>query len=310
MTTAPEIRRASLRAVSGRVVVMDGHHPMVIGWLPTGWISDDCNCQRHPCPHIAAAVSALLSTSPEEPTPMTTADDDAIAQHMAVLNTLLDAVRANRDHDRARLLKAVKSVDQKWLVPGLLNLADVAIELAAQATGATWRGSRRPDQCRHARRDHRHREPQARPQGTDVSDQPSEPETVEPLTSSAKPTDQPASDEPEDRQTRRDSTMRERATKAEARASRLASKEVLRALSVYVSSPVDALVLGEVDPLDFLDDNDDVDVDAVEQFAETISKDRPWLRRTTPSPHTHADLGTKKRNVVARSTSWAKVFRG
>ena len=116
-------------------------------------------------------------------------------------------------------------------------------------------------------------------------------------------TDAPA----EDRQSKRDAEFRERAVAAETRAARLASHEVERLLGQHVTSPADALALAQIDPADFLDDNDDVDEAALLVFVNEVCETRPWLRK---APSHHGDLGAVRTSVKARPrTSWGTAFR-
>src|SRR4051794_2553632 len=84
----------------------------------------------------------------------------------------------------------------------------------------------------------------------------------------------------EDRQARRDARWRERATAAEARADRMTVREVLRLLGDRVADAQAALTLDGTDVADLLDEDGDVDEEAVADLAGRVLAARPYLRRT------------------------------
>lgn len=112
----------------------------------------------------------------------------------------------------------------------------------------------------------------------------------------------------EDRQARRDGRWRERAQVAEVRAERLARREVLRLLGSVITDPEAALILGQVDVSDLMDDDGDVDTEAVQVLADELVQARPYLR--VSGPVHHGDLGAKAVMPQRQSQSWGAVIGG
>jgi hypothetical protein len=112
--------------------------------------------------------------------------------------------------------------------------------------------------------------------------------------------------EVDNRQTRRDAEFRTRAVAAEARADRLAAREVERLLAAFVTSPADALALGESTAGRFVNEQGDVDTDALEEFARTVTASRPWLRKVQGH---HGDMGPKRTAVARPSPTWSDAFK-
>jgi hypothetical protein len=111
--------------------------------------------------------------------------------------------------------------------------------------------------------------------------------------------------ERQSRQARRDDRWRDRARTAEGRAERLARREVLRLLGERVTDPEAALMLSGADLADLLDDDGDVDGEAVAELAGRVAEARPYLR---PAVH-HGDIGPKSSLPQRRSSTWDGVIR-
>ena len=110
-----------------------------------------------------------------------------------------------------------------------------------------------------------------------------------------------------DRQARRSAHWRERATSAEARAERLARREVLRLLGERVTDPEAALTLDGGNLADLLDEDGDVDAEAVAELADRVAEARPYLR----NPSHHMDLGPKRTSPGrGRSATWGSLVKG
>jgi len=109
-----------------------------------------------------------------------------------------------------------------------------------------------------------------------------------------------------DRQSRRSAHWRERATAAEARAERLARREVLRLLGERVADPEAALTLDGGTISDLLDEDGEVDTGAVEELAGRVTEARPYLR----NPSHHMDIGPKASLPQGRKATWGSVIKG
>lgn len=107
------------------------------------------------------------------------------------------------------------------------------------------------------------------------------------------------------RQARRDERWRDRARAAEERAERLARREVLRLLGEQVTDPEAALMLSGADLADLLDDDGDVDGEAVAELAGRVAEARPYLQ---PQVH-HGDIGPRASLPQRRTASWDGVIR-
>jgi hypothetical protein len=112
---------------------------------------------------------------------------------------------------------------------------------------------------------------------------------------------------PEDRQARRDARWRERATVAEARADRLARREVLRLLGERVADAEAALTLDETEVADLLNEDGDVDEAAVADLAGRVLTARPYLRRSAVH---HADLGPRQSLPRRTTATWSGLLSG
>lgn len=123
----------------------------------------------------------------------------------------------------------------------------------------------------------------------------------------AEPTGDQLESDLTDRQARRSAHWRDRATSAEARAERLAHREVLRLLGERVSDPEAAMVLDGGNLADLLDEDGDVDPEAVAELAGRVTDSRPYLR----IPAHHMDLGPKQTSPSwGHGADWASLLRG
>lgn len=107
------------------------------------------------------------------------------------------------------------------------------------------------------------------------------------------------------RQARRDERWRDRARAAEARADRLATREVLRLLGGRVSDAQVALAMSGEAVADLLTEEGEVDDEAVADLAARVLEQHPALRK---SAH-HLDLGPKQSTSQRGSASWGGLLR-
>lgn len=109
-----------------------------------------------------------------------------------------------------------------------------------------------------------------------------------------------------DRQARRDERWRDRARAAEERADRLTTREVLRVLGRQVNDAKVALAMAGEPVGNLLDDDGDVDEDAVAALAKRVLAQHPTLHRTGH----HMDLGPKASLPQGRRATWGGLVSG
>ncbi len=115
-------------------------------------------------------------------------------------------------------------------------------------------------------------------------------------------------DEPvETRQERRDGRWRERAQTAEARIEHMQRAEVARLLAERVTDAEAALTLSNAAMADLLDEDGNVNPNAVQELADEVAEQRPYLRKT---PTHHADIGPRRPPGQSSSPSWGRLLKG